>query len=129
VRVLIDTQCWLWMHLSPERFSTRTRRLVSRLDTDIVLSTVSVWEIAIKSALGKLRLPEPAEAWVPARMTLSVVTPLPVDVAHALRVGTLPPHHRDPFDRMLISQSLVEGLPVLTSDPVFSRYGVKVIAA
>ena len=125
MRILIDTQCWLWMHLSPERFSTRTRRLVSRLDTDIVLSTVSVWEIAIKSALGKLRLPEPAEAWVPARITLSVVTPLPVDVAHALRVGTLPPHHRDPFDRMLIAQAREEKMALVSNDVAFDAFGVR----
>ena len=61
MRVLADTQCWLWMHLAPERFSRKTRRLLQHRETDLLRSTASIWEIAIKHALGKLRVPEPVE--------------------------------------------------------------------
>jgi len=129
VRVLVDTQCWLWMHLAPERFSRKTRRLLQRRETDLLLSTASIWEIAIKHRLGKLRLPEPVERWVPSRIQAGQTSVLAIEAPHALRVASLPPVHRDPFDRMIVAQALVEGVPVLTSDIALADYGVDVIRA
>jgi PIN domain nuclease of toxin-antitoxin system len=129
MRVLLDTQCWLWMTLAPDRFSARTRRLVEARGTDLYLSAASAWEIAIKHALGKLRLPEPPVTFVPSRVATLGVRPLPIDHEHALRVSTLPPHHRDPFDRLLIAQAQVDDLSILTADRLFDVYDVKTIAA
>ena len=129
MRVLVDTQCWLWMHLAPERFSGKTRRLLQRRETDLLLSTASIWEIAIKHGLGKLRLPEPVERWVPSRIQAGQTSVLAIEAPHALRVASLPPVHRDPFDRMIVAQALVEGVPVLTSDVALADYGVDVIAS
>ncbi len=129
MRVLLDTQCWLWMHLDPDRFSERTRRLLVRRDTDLLLSVASIWEIAIKHGLGKLRLPEPLERWVPSRVQLGQTAILSIDAPHAIRVASLPPHHRDPFDRMIVAQALVEELPILTADPALRRYEVEVLPA
>lgn len=129
MRVLLDTGCWLWMALTPERLSPSSRALVENTDNELYLSAASAWEIGIKYALRKLRLPEPPVTYVPSRMQTFRVLPLSVEHAHALQVSLLPPHHRDPFDRLLIAQAQLEDLPVLTADPVFSRYDVATIPA
>ena len=129
MRVLVDTQCWLWMHLAPERFSEKSRRMLRRRETDLLLSVASIWEISIKHGLGKLRLPEQLERWVPSRILAGQTSVLAIEVPHALRVASLPPVHRDPFDRMIVAQALVEGVPVLTADIAIGDYGVDVIAS
>jgi PIN domain nuclease of toxin-antitoxin system len=129
MRILLDTQCWLWMALAPERFSARSRRLVEARETVLYLSAASAWEVAIKHALGKLRLPEPPVTYVPSRVAALGVQPLPIDHQHALHVATLPPHHRDPFDRLLIAQAQIDDLSILTADPLFAAYDVATIAA
>lgn len=129
MRVLLDTQSWLWMVSAPERLSPASRALVENTDNEAYLSAASAWEIAIKYALGKLRLPEPPVPYVPDRMQRLRVLPLPVEHAHALHVSTLPLHHRDPFDRLLVAQAQLEDLSVLTADRIFGRYDVTTIPA
>jgi len=129
MRLLLDTQCWLWMLLAPERFSPRARRIVEDTSHTLYLSSASAWEIAIKHALGKLTLPEPPATYVPSRVASLGIQPLSIDHAHALAVATLPPHHRDPFDRLLIAQAQLEDLPILTADPAIGLYDVATIAA
>ena len=129
MKILLDTQCWLWMAASPERLSPRARAAVERAENQLFFSAASAWEIAIKHALGKLSLPEPPVRYVPSRVDRLRTTSLPIDQAHALQVAALPPHHRDPFDRLLVAQAQVEDLPILTADPVFGRYDVAVIDA
>ena len=126
MRLLLDTQVWLWMVVAPERLSPAARRLVALEDNELILSAASSWEIAIKHALGKLRLPGTPEALAPEWMARTGVTQLAVLHRHALRVASLPPHHRDPFDRLLIAQAQVEDLAVLTADREFERYDVGV---
>lgn len=129
MRVLLDTQCWLWMAAAPERFSEPSRALIENTDNELYVSAATAWEIAIKHSLGKLRLPEPPVRYVPARMGTLRTLALSVEHAHALQVSVLPLHHRDPFDRLLIAQAQVEDLPILTADPLFSRYDVALIHA
>jgi PIN domain nuclease of toxin-antitoxin system len=117
------------MAAAPERFSETGRAIVEDRDNELYLSAASAWEIAIKYALGKLRLPEPPIRYVPARLDILHTMPLAVEHAHALHVASLPPHHRDPFDRLLIAQAQLEGLPVLTADPLFDRYDVSTVPA
>jgi PIN domain nuclease of toxin-antitoxin system len=114
---------------APERFSERARALVVTSENELFLSSVSAWEIAIKYGLGRLRLPGTPADVVPDLMAETGVLPLPVHHSHALRVADLPPHHRDPFDRLLIAQAQLEGLPVLTADTQFGLYDVEVIRA
>jgi PIN domain nuclease of toxin-antitoxin system len=116
------------MLVSPERFSQSTREILERGETDLLLSAASSWEIAIKYSPGKLALPSPPAEYVPERMLQSGVTGLPVEHRHALAVANLPPHHRDPFDRILVAQAIVESLPLLTADPQLTRYGIEAIA-
>jgi PIN domain nuclease of toxin-antitoxin system len=129
MRVLLDTHCWLWMQTDPGRFSKRTRELLEDPEHDLLLSVASSWEIAIKYALGKLALPAPPSDYVPSRLQASRTTSLPIQHVHALHVAELPPHHRDPFDRLLIAQAQVEKISVVTVDPEFEPYDVKKIWA
>jgi PIN domain nuclease of toxin-antitoxin system len=117
------------MTLAPERFSPRARALVEARDNVLYLSAASAWEIAIKHALGKLRLPEPPVTYVPARVAALGVQPLAIDQQHVLHVATLPPHHRDPFDRLLVAQAQIDDLSILTADPLIGAYDVATIAA
>jgi PIN domain nuclease of toxin-antitoxin system len=129
LRILLDTQCWLWMAASPAKFSREARLLVESTEHELLLSAASAWEIAIKHAIGKLEMPEPPARFVPKRMEILRTVALPIEHDHALRVATLPPHHRDPFDRVLVAQAQIENVPILTSDPVFEDYDVTVIRA
>ncbi len=129
MRLLLDTQPWLWMQVAPERFSDHALGLVQDPLTDLVFSAASSWEIAIKYGLGRLPLPAPPAEFVPERIESSGVIPLPVEHAHALLVGELPRHHRDPFDRLLVAQAQLEDLTLLTADRQFGSYDVEVVWA
>lgn len=129
MKLLLDTQCWIWIGLSPERFSTGTHSLISADDTDLLLSAASAWEIAIKYARGKLPLPDAPADDVAHRLRRTRTAPLVVTLEHALRAGALPRHHRDPFDRLLIAQAQLVRLPIVTADPQFRRYDVEIIDA
>ncbi len=127
MKILLDTQCWLWMQTAPERFSAPALRLVEDAGNRLFLSSASSWEIAIKYRLGKLPLPAAPSTYVPERMSASGVEALPIEHAHALHVAELPQHHRDPFDRLLIAQAELEKLPLLTVDKQLEPYGVEIL--
>jgi PIN domain nuclease of toxin-antitoxin system len=129
VRLLLDTHCFLWMAAAPERFSRATLTLLQSPEHELLLSAASSWEIAIKYALGRLVLPHPPAKYVPSRLEMSGVRGLAIEHAHALAVSSLPPHHADPFDRLLIAQARTERLTILTADPHFARYDVDVLEA
>ncbi|MET0625654.1 MAG: type II toxin-antitoxin system VapC family toxin [Pyrinomonadaceae bacterium] len=124
MRILVDTQCFLWSFLDPSRLSDTAKRVLSDGEDELFFSAASSWEIAIKAGIGKLRLPEPPEDYVPPRIVRAGMTALDVTHAHALRVHALPPVHRDPFDRLLVAQSVAEGLTILTADPQIGRYSI-----
>jgi PIN domain nuclease of toxin-antitoxin system len=129
MKILLDTQAWLWMQVSPGRFSRTALAILEDPGNELLLSAASAWEIAIKYALGALPLPAPPAEYVPTRMESSGVIGLPVLHVHALQVATLPHHHRDPFDRLLVAQAQVESIPIMTSDPQLAPYGIETIAA
>lgn len=129
MRILLDTHCWLWMLAEPERLKEGSRRLLAAEENELFLSAASAWEIAIKFSIGRLRLPGDPAALVPAWLAKSRTSALAVEHDHALRVATLPPHHRDPFDRMLVSQAQIERLPIMTSDKQFASYDVELLPA
>jgi len=126
LRVLLDTHSWLWMVGNPDRLADSSRRLLRDPANDLFLSAASAWEMAIKYATGKLRLPQAPAALVAQWMAEDRLGALPILHAHALRAGELPPHHRDPFDRLLIAQAQLEGMTVLTADRVFAKYEVPI---
>ena len=122
--LLIDTHCWLWWLTEPERLRASAVALLNEAATEILLSAVSSWEIAIKYSLGKLDLPE---EFVVARLRRDRIQALAVEHSHALKTAGLPYHHRDPFDRLLVAQAMVLDIPVMTADPAFDAYEVHVI--
>jgi PIN domain nuclease of toxin-antitoxin system len=95
--------------------------------SQLFFSAASAWEIAIKVQLGKLTLPDIPARFVPEQLSANAIDSLPVLLSHALHVGSLPGYHRDPFDRMLIAQSQLENLPILTADPRIAQYAVDIV--
>jgi PIN domain nuclease of toxin-antitoxin system len=125
MKVLLDTHTLLWALTDESKLSEHVRKLLPRADT--WLSIASLWEILIKAQIGKIPLPRPTGPFVISKLQLNGVRILQVTPDHVLRIESLPDYHRDPFDRMLIAQSLEENLPVVTADRVFARYPVEVI--
>jgi PIN domain nuclease of toxin-antitoxin system len=126
---LLDTHVWLWMLSDPDRIRPDLAAELRANQTRLLLSAASSWEIAIKWAVGRLSLPEPPATYVPSRMQRTNVEPLAVTHSHALQVATLPRHHRDPFDRLLIAQAQLEGVPIMTVDRALDDYDVETIRA
>jgi PIN domain nuclease of toxin-antitoxin system len=129
VRVLLDTQCWLWWLLAPERLNAAAQELFASARAALYLSAASSWEIAIKVGLGKLRLPAPPARYVPARLEEQAIGALALEHAHALRVAELPPLHADPFDRLLVAQAQLERMALLTADAQVVAYDVETLWA
>lgn len=117
------------MQAESKRLSLQTRALLQDPENQLFLSAASSWEIAIKYALRKLPLPLPPAEYVPTRMETSGTLPLPIQHRHALYAGSLPRHHADPFDRLLIAQAQMENLRILTADPQFENYEVELLRA
>jgi len=107
----------------PDRIGKNAREVISRGERQIVVSAVVIWEVAIKRRLGKLAAPSD----MLGQLAQAGVNLLPIDARHADRVGQLPMHHRDPFDRLLIAQAESEGLALVTADSNLGRYGIEVI--
>ncbi len=124
MRALLDTHAFLWWAMDDPRLSAPAREIIEDGANDVVISAVSGWEIAIKTSLGKLVLPDVPHRFVPDLITRCGFEVLPITLTHALQVAGLPDHHRDPFDRMLVVQSQVEDMPVVTDDPYIVRYGI-----
>jgi PIN domain nuclease of toxin-antitoxin system len=127
VRLLLDTHVWLWTLVSPERFRDPIRELLVDRQNELLFSAASAWEIAIKFRLGKLPLPEPPARFVPPRLARDGITTLPVEPHHALHVADLPDHHRDPFDRLLVSQAMLEDVILVTADQQLTAYDAEVL--
>jgi PIN domain nuclease of toxin-antitoxin system len=125
VRILLDTCTFLWIGSGSERLSREARDLFGDPSNEVWLSAASAWEIAVKSALGRLPLPGPVDRYVPALREELGVEALPISEEAALMVASLPPIHRDPFDRILVGQALVEGLLILTPDEQIAAYPVR----
>jgi PIN domain nuclease of toxin-antitoxin system len=125
-RYLLDTQAFLYLVQFPERIPNRVRPLIEDGRNDLHVSIASLWEIQIKSTIGKLVIAGPLDRVVAVQQRENGVNLLPIDIAHVVEHGGLPMHHRDPFDRMLIAQARVEGLTILSSDSALSAYDVVV---
>ena len=121
---LLDTHTFLWMASSPERLGSEARSRIEDSGSQLLLSLASVWEMAIKSSLGKLELPAPLGSFVGQQREALRTRFLDIRLEHILEVEHLPFHHRDPFDRLLAAQASFEGLPILSGDSSFDGYQV-----
>ena len=127
MRLLLDTHAFLWFILDQPQLSAKADALISDPTNDVEVSPASYWEIAIKISLGKYSLPEPFEVFMEREIPANHFRILHIQPRHTAAVSTMPFHHRDPFDRMLIAQSLVEHLPIITSDMAMHRYDADLI--
>jgi PIN domain nuclease of toxin-antitoxin system len=125
MKILIDTHVMLWGIQDPGKVSSRVRTLLPT--ADVWISVVSLWEIITKVQIGKLVLPTPVGDYLVAKLKMNGVSVLPLSFAHVRRLEEIPLYHRDPFDRILIAQSLEEKLPLVTSDTAFRNYPVRTI--
>ena len=124
---LLDTHVFLWIVSEPERLSESARKVIQGGANKLLLSVASLWEISIKIGIGKLPLPKPEDRYLRDHLSRNNVSTLPVEARHALELISIPLHHRDPFDRLLIAQSLVERIPIITADPALKQYAAKII--
>jgi PIN domain nuclease of toxin-antitoxin system len=126
VRALLDTHTFLWWINDDARLSDRCGAIISSGVNEILFSAVSAWEIAVKAGIGRLTIPGDLETYTLEQVSRNRFEILPISLAHALRVSRLPTHHKDPFDRMLIAQALVEKVTILTADAQIARYPIRV---
>jgi len=127
MKALLDTHVFLWWITDAPQLPPHVRELIANGGNELFLSAASCWEIAIKARLGKITLPARPDVYIADQMAENAVQGLPIGASHAFQVFHLPLHHRDPFDRMLIAQAQLEHLPIITSDPLFSKYKVKTL--
>lgn len=124
MKLLLDTHTFLWFIGDNPRLSERAKGLLES-DADLLLSVASLWELAIKVNIGKLTLAQPYEIFVPQQLADNEIEILPISLAHLGIVSSLPFHHRDPFDRLIISQAMIEQLPIVSIDAAFDAYSVE----
>jgi PIN domain nuclease of toxin-antitoxin system len=127
VRALLDTHAFLWAITDDRRLSRKAQTVLASGQNEIFLSVAGVWEILTKVQIGKLRLPLPVGPYVKRQMARHNVQVLPLRLEHVLRLEQLPMHHRDPFDRILVAQSIEEKLPIISFDPLLARYPVAIV--
>jgi len=127
MNLLLDTNALLWWLEDSPRLGRAARDAIAEPENQVYVSAASAWEIAIKVALDRLQAPPNVAQWLPETLQTNQFTALPISMAHAAGVETLPAYHADPFDRVLISQSLIENLTIVTGDEAFAQYGVRVI--
>ena len=127
MKVLLDTHAFLWWITDDPRISSRARDVVQDAENELYLSAASGWEIAIKTQLGRLRLPGESDVYLARQMSVNAIQPLAITMRHSLFVYGLPDIHKDPFDRMIVAQSILEEMPLLTKDGNIPKYGIQVI--
>ena len=126
MKLLLDTHAFLWFVAGDRRLSPTARRALTAPKAQPLLSLASVWELAIKSRLGRLTLPEPFDTYLAKKLSTNLRL-LSVELSHVVAVERLPFHHQDPFDRLLVAQALSERLPIVTRDREIRKYGVEVV--
>jgi PIN domain nuclease of toxin-antitoxin system len=125
MRVLVDTHVFLWWIDDSAELSAKARRTIADPANECLLSLATCWDMAIMVSLRKLQLPGVMERFVPEQLALNSFRQLDIEYRHVARVASLPFHHHDPFDRLLVAQALEERCPIVSADRVFRRYGVE----
>jgi PIN domain nuclease of toxin-antitoxin system len=127
MKVLVDTHTFLWALLHDHRLTSKAKQILRSDEHELIFSLVSLWEIAIKIKTGKLNTIGSSVAYIRDEMNAYGMQLLPIRYEHILQLESLPHHHSDPFDRLLIAQAITESLPILTGDKAFKDYAVKLI--
>ena len=124
-RLLLDTHAFLWFVTEDPKLSAAAQRMIAAGSNEPLLSAACVWEIVIKVSIGRLPIPGPLDSFIPEQLSTNRIALLPIELKHLLEIARLPLHHRDPFDRLLIAQAVVEGIPIVSADPAFDRYPIE----
>ena len=127
MKVLLDTHTFLWWITDSPLISSKVRDIVQNADNEIFLSAASGWEIAIKVQLGRIHLPDKPSIYLAKQMSLNAFQPLTITMSHSLYICNIPDIHKDPFDRIIIAQAILEGMPLLTKDSNMPKYGIQII--
>ncbi len=127
MRFLIDTHIFIWLFEKSDRLSRSANALLTDANNEIFLSMASIWEMQIKLDIKKIELDRPLSEIVALERRENNLQILPIELRHIYALSALPMHHRDPFDRLLLAQSNVETMPILSADAVFDRYGAKIL--
>ena len=127
MKILLDTQIFLWAITGDKRLSKAQSAAYLDQTNDLYLSVASIWEMLIKYELGKLPLPSPAADYILRQMETNRIAMLAIRAGHLVELEKLPPYHGDPFDRMLVAQARSEGIPILSADKVIRKYGTRVL--
>jgi len=127
MRILLDTHAFLWWITDDQRISLQARGLMADRRSDLFVSSASGWEIAVKASLGRIKLPSPIDRFLIEQLRENRMEVLPIQMAHALHVQTLPRCHRDPFDRILVAQAQLEKLTILSGDQEIAQCDVEVL--
>ncbi|GAB4456624.1 MAG: type II toxin-antitoxin system VapC family toxin [Anaerolineales bacterium] len=125
MNILLDTHAFLWFVNDDPRLSDPARLLIEAEESLAFLSMASLWEMAIKISLGKLRLKQPYETFISQQLALNGIGILNISLNHLAAIATLPFHHRDPFDRLLVVQAKSENMVLVSADPAFDAYGIE----
>ncbi len=127
MKYLLDTHTFLWWNEDSPQLSRKAKEIIADGKTEIYLSSASAWEIAIKAEKGRLILPAEPAQYIAERMSLYNFQPLVIDISHAVKTYKLPKYHADPFDRILIAQSQLENLPLISKDDAIILYDIEII--
>ncbi len=127
MKYLLDTHVFLWWITSDDQLTKKVAKIIADGGQEIFFSAASCWEIAIKAKLGRLTLPKKPDIFIADQLAINSVQSLPILASHALHVFNLPGFHRDPFDRIIVAQAQLEGMPIITSDPLIAKYDVKTV--
>ena len=125
MRVLLDTHTLIWFVLDSPQLNVRIKRLIEDENNEKLLSIASVWEMAIKQNIGKLSFGLPFKEFVEQQLNLNSINLLNINLDHIDVISTLPQHHRDPFDRLIIAQAMVEKIPIISVDEAFDAYSIQ----
>ena len=127
MNILLDTCTLIWLPQEPERLSEKSRTIIENPDNELLVSHVSVWEMLLKTQAGKLSFPVPLRKWLSDQQNTWDFRYLNISLEHLLRVEEIERHHSDPFDRLLVTQAIVENIGIVTPDPWIAKYPVQVL--
>lgn len=127
MKLLLDTCCWLWWLDNPNKLGKQQLEAIANRRNQLFLSVASIWEISIKSNNQKLTIPQPLNKLIEQQCPVDGIKILDIKPIHAIEARKLKLHHKDPFDRMIIAQAIIENLTIVTSDSIFEEYGVSVL--
>ena len=125
MKLLLDTHTFIWFVTDSPRLSSSAKMLIEDELNEKFLSLVSIWEMAVKCSIGKLRFDLPFQLFIEQQLVENSLDLMKIEVSHLSIVATLPLHHRDPFDRLLIAQSILEQIPIVGADQIFDSYGIE----